>query len=628
MRFATKLRSRGAAFTHDLLMIPIAWLGAYWLRFNLENIPEPYLTQAMAMLPVVIVVHVSVFLYFGLYRGVWRFASIPDLIRISKAVATAVALSAVAIFLLTRMVDVPRSVIPLHALLLLALLTGPRFLYRWLKDRKIYYGAGKKALIVGAGQAGEMLARDLLRDAESEYQPVAFVDDDMRKRGREIHGLRVVGTIDDIPREVVKRDIDVILIAVPSATSKQMRRIVGICESCEIPTRTLPRMEDLVTGQVSIKEVRDVKIDDLLGRETVELDWTAIRQKLAGKPVLVTGGGGSIGSELCRQIAQLGPSRLIVLDRSEFNLYSVDLELQRMFPDLERINLLADVCDRRTVKSALEQYRPDVIFHAAAYKHVPILEQQVHAAVWNNVIGTRNMAALASESGCESFVLISTDKAVNPANIMGASKRAAEICCQYFHGQSDTRYITVRFGNVLGSAGSVIPLFQQQIATGGPVTVTDQNITRYFMTTAEAAQLILQANAIGQGGEIFVLDMGEPVKISYLARQLILLSGKRPGEDIEIVYTGLRPGEKLYEELFHRDEKLVDTAHPKILLARSRMVDRKVVEQAIGNIEQARVSGSELRLKEVLFTLVPEHTARAPGSDPFNAPADELAVQK
>ncbi|MFB3087121.1 MAG: UDP-N-acetylglucosamine 4,6-dehydratase family protein, partial [Acidiferrobacterales bacterium] len=384
----------------------------------------------------------------------------------------------------------------------------------------------------------------------------------------------------------------------------------------------------LVTGQVSIKEVRDVKIEDLLGRETVELDWTAIRQKLAGKSVLVTGGGGSIGSELCRQIAELEPSRLIVLDRSEFNLYSIDLELQRTFPDLERVNLLADACDRKTVKSALGQYRPDVIFHAAAYKHVPMLEQQVHAAVWNNVMGTWNVAALASESGCESFVLISTDKAVNPANIMGASKRAAEICCQYFHGQSDTRYITVRFGNVLGSAGSVIPLFQQQIATGGPVTVTDQNITRYFMTTAEAAQLILQANAIGQGGEIFVLDMGEPVKISYLARQLILLSGKRPDEDIEIVYTGLRPGEKLYEELFHRDEELVDTAHPKILLAHSRMVDRSVVERAIGNIEQADVDGGERRLKDILLTLVPEHTEHAPGPNNRSAPAHELAAQK
>ncbi|MFQ5755385.1 MAG: polysaccharide biosynthesis protein [Acidiferrobacterales bacterium] len=628
MKLTAKLRSRGAAFTHDLAMIPVAWLGAYWLRFNLESVPEPYLSQALAMLPVVIMVHVSVFLYFGLYRGVWRFASIPDLIRISKAVALAVVLSAVAIFLLTRMVDVPRSVIPLHALLLLALLTGPRFLYRWAKDRKIYYGAGKKALIVGAGQAGEMLARDLLRDADSEYQPVAFVDDNMRKRGREIHGLRVVGTIDDIPREVVKRDVDVILIAVPSATSKQMRRIVGICESCEIPTRTLPRMEDLVTGQVSIKEVRDVKIEDLLGRETVELDWTAIRQKLAGKSVLVTGGGGSIGSELCRQIAQLEPSRLIVLDRSEFNLYSIDLELERVFPDLERVNLLADVCDRRTVKSAIGQYRPDVIFHAAAYKHVPMLEQQVHAAVWNNVMGTWNVAALASESGCESCVLISTDKAVNPANIWGASKRAAEICCQYFHGQSDTRYITVRFGNVLGSAGSVIPLFQQQIATGGPVTVTDQNITRYFMTTAEAAQLILQANAIGQGGEIFVLDMGEPVKISYLARQLILLSGKRPDEDIEIVYTGLRPGEKLYEELFHRDEALVDTAHPKILLAHNRMVDRKVVERAIDNIEQADVGGGERHLQDILLTLVPEHAARAAGPGHISTPVHEFSAQK
>ncbi len=628
MTLLTKLRSRGGALTHDLLMIPLAWVGAYWLRFNLESIPEPYLGQALKVLPVVIIVHVSVFLYFGLYRGVWRFASIPDLIRITKAVVVAVAVSSMIIFLMTRMAYVPRSVIALHALLLLGLLGGPRLLYRWFRDRKVYYRTGKKALVAGAGSAGEMLARDLLRDPESRYQPVAFVDDDTKKRGREIHGIRVAGSIDEASRLVPQLGIDVILIAVPSATSKQMQRIVGVCEPCGVPVRTLPRMEDLVTGQVSISQVRNVQIEDLLGREAVTLDWTGIRGGLAGKSVLVTGGGGSIGSELCRQIARLNPTRVIVLERSDFNLYSIDLELARMFPELKRVMLLGDVCSRATVESALTQHKPHIVFHAAAYKHVPLLENQVAAGVWNNVLGTWTVASLASRHGCETFVLISTDKAVNPANVMGATKRAAEICCQYFHGQSATRFLTVRFGNVLGSTGSVIPLFQTQIANGGPVTVTDPNVTRYFMTAAEATQLILQASVMGKGGEIFVLDMGEPVKISYLARQLILLSGKTPDEDIEIAYTGLRAGEKLYEELFHCDEKLVDTEHAKILLANSRTIDKKIVERVIANLQEANRANDVVKMEAVLHALVPEHLTQVAQLNDSGQNTPELSTQK
>lgn len=607
MNITTKLRSRGGAFAHDLIMIPVAWLGAYWLRFNLETIPPAFLEQALLMLPVVVLTHVAVFLYLGLYRGVWRFASVPDLLRIAKAVAVGTALSAVAIFLLTRMAYIPRSVIPLSAILLMFLLGGPRFVYRWLKDRRLYELPGKKALIVGAGRAGEMLVRDLLRDRQAQYRPVGFVDDDARTRGREIHGLRVLGSVERIPALVQKLGVDLILIAVPSATSRQMRRIVDVCEPCGVPFRTLPRMDDLASGQVSLKELRDVRIEDLLGREAVQLNWEAIKQGLGGKTVLVTGGGGSIGAELCRQIASIGPARLIVLDRSEFNLYTIDLELARTFPDLERVMLLGDVCDTPTVERLLGRYSPAAVFHAAAYKHVPLLEGQLDAAVSNNVLGTWTMAAAASRSGCGTFVLISSDKAVNPVNVMGASKRAAEVCCQYFHGASRTRFIIVRFGNVLGSTGSVIPLFQEQIARGGPVTVTHPEMTRYFMTIAEAAQLILQASVLGRGGEIFVLDMGDPIKISYLARQLILFSGKKPDEDIEIVYIGLRPGEKLREELFHREEELVDTKHPKILLARSRGVDRKIVEEAIRDLERLRTGADEERIRRVLLSLVPEH---------------------
>ena len=600
-------RNRALVTLHDLAVILVAWLGAFWLRFNLGGIPAEFLHQALLMLPVVFIVQGSMLWYFGLYRGVWRFASLPDLVRILKAAAAGVSLAAVVIFVLTRLSLIPRSVFVLDGLLLVLLLGGPRFVYRWIKDRHLYGKSGRKVLIVGAGRAGEMLARDLLRDPDRTYQPVAFVDDDPGKRNKDIHGIPVAGTVDALPAIAPELAAELILIALPSATSAQMRRIVGACEATGIHFRMLPRIEDLVTGQVSARELREVKLDDLLGREPVSLDWQAITRGMQGKTVLVSGGGGSIGSELCRQIARLGPDRLVVLEQGEFNLYAIELALRREFPDLKLSVCLGSVADAVAVEQVLEDHRPSVVFHAAAYKHVPMLEGQVRAAVTNNVLGTHCLASLADKHGCETFVMISTDKAVNPTNVMGATKRVAEIYCQGLNARSKTRFITVRFGNVLGSAGSVIPLFQKQIAAGGPVTVTDPQITRYFMTIPEAAQLILQASVIGEGGEIFVLDMGEPVRISYLAEQLILLSGKKPGEDIEIVYTGLRPGEKLYEELFHEAEQLVDTAHPKILLARSRPIDVARLEGVFGELKQACDSNAEARLRELLRALVPEH---------------------
>lgn len=613
--FIRFFHSRTAVFAHDLLMIPIAWWGAYWLRFNLEAIPAGFLNQALILMPIVWLAQGGMFWYFGLYRGIWRFASIPDLTRIFKAVAAGLVIAATLSFILTRLANVPRSVFILDGILLVLFLGGPRFAYRWLKDRHLYrrdqdtkrfVQESKNALIVGAGRAGEMLARDLLRDFSSPYRPVAFVDDDSIKAGKEIHGLPVVGSCSEIAEVAARFDIELILIALPSATTQQLRRIVEISEATGLTFRTLPRMQDLVSGRASVKDLRDVKIEDLLGREPVRLDWHAITQATHGKTILVTGGGGSIGAELCRQIASLNPARLIVLERSEFNLYSIDLELRQHFPNLTPVTILGDVGDAVTVEHVLRTYAPSIIFHAAAYKHVPMLEGQTRAAVANNVLGTRTLAALADKYNCESFVMISTDKAVNPANVMGASKRVAEIYCQSLNTRSKTRFITVRFGNVLGSSGSVIPLFQQQIAHGGPVTVTHPEITRYFMTIPEACQLILQASVIGQGGEIFVLDMGEPVKIAYLAEQLIRLSGKKPGEDIKIAYTGLRPGEKLYEELFHDAEKLGETSHPKILLARCRQVDQEVLEQVLGAMQAACDASDDKSLRELLTKLVPE----------------------
>jgi FlaA1/EpsC-like NDP-sugar epimerase len=595
------------AFLHDLLMVPLAWLGSYWLRFNLDGIPDEFWRQALLMLPVVMVVQGSMFWYFGLYRGVWRFASMPDLARILKASLTGVAVVAVAIFIITRLQLVPRSVFVLDAILLVLLLGSPRFVYRWIKDRRLYGQEVKNVLIVGAGQAGEMLVRDLLRDSLHAYRPVAFVDDDPKKFGKDVHGIRVASACDAIPELVKNLTVQLIVIALPSANSRQMQRVVELCEATGISFRVLPHMKDLVTGQVSLKELREVKIDDLLGRESVSLDWAAITRGVQDKTILVTGGGGSIGSELCRQVARLKPAHLVIFEQSEFNLYSIELELKRTFPDLKLTVLLGDIYDTVAVEQMLRAHRPTVILHAAAYKHVPMLEHQLRAAVKNNVLGTRNLASLAERYGCATFVMISTDKAVNPANIMGMTKRVAEIYCQNLSSRSSTHFITVRFGNVLGSAGSVIPLFQKQIASGGPVTVTHAEITRYFMTIPEAAQLILQAGTMGKGGEIFVLDMGEPVKIAYLADQLIRLSGKKPGEDIEIVYTGLRPGEKLYEELFHESEKLTGTKHPKILLANSRSMDFTQLEQVLDKLTLACGSDDERQIYGLLSELVPEH---------------------
>ncbi|BAV33543.1 multidrug MFS transporter [Sulfuricaulis limicola] len=612
------LRSRTVVFVHDLLTIPIAWFGAYWLRFNLDLLPEGYFHQALVLLPVVWLAQGAMFWYFGLYRGIWRFASIPDLVRILKAVTAGVVIAAAASFILTRLHGVPRSVFILDGILLVLLLGGPRFIYRLFKDHSLYQWAQdrsltgstnrKNALIVGAGKAGETLARDLLRDSSGLYLPVAFADDDRGKIGKEIHGIPIAGSCFQIPQIVTRVNADLIIIALPTATSRQIRRIVEICETTGLPFRILPQMQDLVSGRASLKDLRDVRIEDLLGREPVELDWRAITEATHGKTVLVTGGGGSIGAELCRQLARLDPARLIILDRSEFNLYSIDIELRKSMPDLALTSLLVDVSDAMQMEKILRAHVPTVIYHAAAYKHVPILEDQARAAVANNVLGTRVVASLAEKSGCESFVMVSTDKAVNPANVMGASKRVAEMYCQGLNTRSKTRYITVRFGNVLGSSGSVIPLFQQQIAQGGPVTVTHPDIQRYFMTIPEACQLILQAGVIGRGGEIFVLDMGEPVKISYLAEQLIRLSGKTPGEDIDIVYTGLRPGEKLYEELFHDAEKLAETSHPKILLAQCRMMDKDALERSLDAMQQACDEGNEAVLRNMLAELVPEHT--------------------
>jgi len=599
-----RLRSRTAAFAHDLVMIPAAWMLAYWLRFNLGEIPPEFLRGALVSLPLVVATQGGANWLFGLYRGIWRFASLPDLMRILKAVLSGTALTLVVLFVINRMHGVPRSVPVLYVLLQLLLLAGPRLLYRWSKDHRLVLGSGQRVLIVGAGRAGEMLVRDMLRDSTLGYQPVAFVDDKLRRQGGEVHGIPVRGGTKDILELVDTLAVDLILLAIPSASAREMRHLVELCERAGRPFRTVPQLQSLMAGQVSVNQLRPVSIEDLLGRDPVALDWEGIRRGLAGRVILVTGGGGSIGAELCRQIAATGPSLLSVVDNCEFNLYRIDMELREAYPDLPIESRLLDVTDAEALDALFRGAPPQIVFHAAAYKHVPLLEGQVRAAVRNNVLGTSLVARAAVRWGCKRFVLISTDKAVNPANVMGATKRMAELLCQAMDRPGETRFTIVRFGNVLGSAGSVVPLFRRQIEHGGPVTVTDPQMERFFMTIPEACQLIMQAAALGEGGEVFVLDMGEPVKIRYLAEQMIRLSGRLPGEDVPIEYIGLRPGEKLYEELFYDAEDLLPTSHPKIRVAR-RAGDPSLqaLDSALNAVEAAVHAGDEDALRGVLGEL-------------------------
>ncbi len=587
-------------------MVMLAWVLAYLTRYNFSfnSVDSQLIFQSLLF---VLVAQGGILWITGLYKGLWRFASIPDLWNITRAAILGVLAVGLALFLFNRLEGVPRSVLLYYPIYLVIFLGAPRLFYRMWKDHGLDWRqtpGQKRVLIVGAGRAGEMLVRDM--STAGEYQPVGFLDDNRRLKGSKVRGLPVLGSINDLPDLCQSLSVDIIIIAMPSATNAQMQRVVGFCEQVGLPFRTLPRMQDLVSGQSTIRELREVSIDDLLGRDPVSLDWQTISEGLIGKTVMVTGGGGSIGSELCRQIARLGPAAMVLMEQSEFNLYTIENELRHDFPNLAFHACLGDVCDYVAVDRITMTYQPDIIFHAAAYKHVPMLEHQAREAVRNNVLGTKLMAQAADKYGCHTFVMISTDKAVNPANVMGASKRISEIYCQTLNKRSETHFITVRFGNVLGSAGSVVPLFQKQIETGGPVTVTHPSITRYFMTIPEAAQLILQAAVMSEGGEIFVLDMGKPVKISYLAEQMIRLSGKVPGEDIIIEFTGLRPGEKLYEELFYSQEDLVQTRHEKIQLARSCDVDWGMLNDEIGALEQACHNYNESKINAILNKLVPE----------------------
>jgi FlaA1/EpsC-like NDP-sugar epimerase len=597
---------RTAVLAHDLIMVWLSWNGLRLIRHGLAGTPVevPALTSPEMLL--VLIAQGLVLWRVGLYRGLWRFASVPDLFNLAKAAVFGVIAIALGLFLYNRLATVPRTVLLLYPFALVGLLGAPRLLYRVWKEHTLArtHAQGVRVLILGAGLAGEALVRDLRRTGA--YEPVGFLDDAAQLRGSKLQGVPVLGPIaelETIARETAAR---LIVIAMPSVHATLLQRVVAVCERTGIPFRMVPRLDDMLEGRSQPGELKEVAIEDLLGRSPVMPDWKAIRGWLGGRSVLVTGGGGSIGAELCRQCAKHGARRVGIVEIDELALTTTVAELQRDFPDLDCVPLLGDCGDPAVIAHALKLSEPDAVFHAAAYKQVPLLEDQLREAVRNNVLSTDTVAHACHDNGVGTFVLISTDKAVDPVNVLGVTKRLAEIVCQSLVDRRSTRFVTVRFGNVLDSAGSVVPLFREQIRKGGPVTVTDPEVTRFFMTIPEACQLILQASAIGSHEAVYTLDMGEPIAIRVLAEQMIRLAGKQPGRDIAIVYSGLRPGEKLHETLFHADERYRPTSHPKILQAEPRTVSPDAVHEALAQLREACGRYDLETMSRVLRTAVPE----------------------
>ncbi|PIZ04887.1 MAG: polysaccharide biosynthesis protein [Gammaproteobacteria bacterium CG_4_10_14_0_8_um_filter_38_16] len=551
--------------THDIFAVVLAWCIAFFVRYDLSDVSLNIIRHGLKIQLVIVSVHAYFYWRYKTYRPLWRFFSVPELLRLTRAIFFAWIVNISILFFLHDLIQIPKSIWFIYPLWLILILGVSRLTIRYFSDQQIASFEIKRVLVIGAGKGAELFLRELARWPEKQYQPIASLDDNFTLRGKEIRGLPIVGSIAELPVIVKKEKIDLVVIAIPSIQAGALRRLVEMCEQIQVAVRVLPSLSEFEEGQLSNFRPREVSLEDLLGRDPVELDWQGIKNFLNDQVVLVSGGGGSIGSELCQQIFQLHPKKLIIIDHSEFNLYQIEKDLLNLGANNIHIALL-NITDSIAVQHIISKYQPSIIFHAAAYKHVPILESQVFQAVKNNILGTRVLAEAAVSNGVRKFVMVSSDKAVNPTNIMGATKRIAELFCQNYNKISHTRFITVRFGNVIGSTGSVIPLFQKQIEKGGPLTVTHPEMMRYFMTIKEAAQLILQAGCQGMGGEIFVLDMGQPIKILDLAKHLIKLSGKTLRE-IDIVFTGLRPGEKMYEELFYRREALIETQQKKIFKA-------------------------------------------------------------
>ena len=597
----------------DVIAISVAYFCALWLRYDMhfDQIPVAYINSYITIMPIITSVSVVVFFLMRLYHSIWVYVSLSEIVRVIFAylVLTIVNL----IFIGFNVVEMPRSFYVVGLVISLICTIGIRFAYRFLRQfaRQISAkkGSVKNVMIIGAGQAGRTLINEIKTSKHLTDRVRCIIDDNKSKEGRLLEGVKVVGNRDDIPEAAKKYRIDKIIYAIPDSDGITKREILNICSSTGCEVQIIPGIYQLMNGEVSVSKLRKVDIQDLLGRDPIDVNLDEIRLYIKDKVVMVTGGGGSIGSELCRQIAKSNPKTLIIFDIYENNAYDIQQELKRKYPELDLVTLIGSVRNTARLDAVLSEYHPEIVFHAAAHKHVPLMEDSPNEAIKNNVFGTYKMALAASKYGVKKFVLISTDKAVNPTNIMGASKRLCEMVVQMMNRRSETEFVAVRFGNVLGSNGSVIPLFKKQIAEGGPVTVTHPDIIRYFMTIPEAVSLVLQAGYYAKGGEIFVLDMGEPMKIADMARNLIRLSGYEPDVDIKIVYTGLRPGEKLYEELLMEEEGLKTTDNKMIHIGRPiEMDDEKFLEQ-LKRLEKA-YKEEATNMKDIVAEIVPTYTPK------------------
>ena len=600
---------------YDILAVNLSYLFVLWMRFDcaFSQIPPVYLQTFLKIAPWHTGFSLLVFWLLRLYKSIWRYAGYSELLRVTAATA-ATGVFYIAVLTVFRE-KMPVSCYLFGPLVQFCLTVGIRFSYRFItleriRREKSENDSDKRILLIGAGNAGKLILRDIIRSKEDVGTVKCIIDDDPNKWGRYMEGVPIAGGRDDILVSVEKYHINEILLAIPTASPEQRRDILDICKETGCEIKTLPGVYQMVSGEVSMSQMKQVAIEDLLGRETIKVNMEEIFRYLKGKTILVTGGGGSIGSELCRQIAGHEPKQLIIFDIYENNAYEIEQELKRKHPNLNLVVLIGSVRDSRRVENVFETYHPDIVYHAAAHKHVPLMEDSPNEAIKNNVFGTYKTAKAASDNGVKRFVLISTDKAVNPTNIMGASKRLCEMIVQSFNKISDTEFVAVRFGNVLGSNGSVIPLFKKQIAEGGPVTVTDKNIIRYFMTIPEAVSLVLQAGAYARGGEIFVLEMGKPVKIDDMARNLIRLSGYTPDIDIKIEYTGLRPGEKLYEELLMAEEGMKETANKLIHIGKPIEMNEDEFFQQLADLKEACYQ-DDVQIKEKVAEMVPTYHMKA-----------------
>ena len=630
--FWIRLLSRPFQFSLDLTVLVVAFSVAYLLRFEFE-IPDDYLVNASVQLPLIILIQFSALFIAGVYDFIWRYVGLGEIKAFAKAAFWSfVPVVAIRLFLPVELQSwrMPLSIIVVDTVMAFGGVLGLRVVRRALyeryergvdhaeslprghSDRVTEPGPKKNVLLIGAGRAGVLAAREILNRRDMQISVKGFLDDDPTKHGAVVGGIKVLGGSDRLPQLVKDLGIDHVIITIAHASRKDIGNIVKQCERIPVRARIIPGLHEILDGQVNLNRLRDVEIEDLLGREAVKLEEDEVRRFLSGKVVMVTGAGGSIGSELARQVARLEPSRLLLVERAEFVLFDIDRNIRELWPELEVVPLVADVGDEPRMRAIFEAYKPQVVFHAAAHKHVPMMESNPTEAIKNNVFATRVVGQIAGESGAEAFVFISTDKAVNPTSVMGASKRVAELVVQCLEDKYPTRYVAVRFGNVLGSTGSVIPLFREQIRKGGPLTVTDPEMIRYFMTIPEAAQLVLQAGAMGEGGEIFVLDMGEPVRILDLAKDMITLSGLRPFEDVDIVFTGSRPGEKMFEELQTDGEQVAKTKHPKILIGKIAAYPEMKVADAVHRLVELSQDGREKELRDFLNAFLPEARLSVP----------------